>query len=239
MDEHYENIKLGDFGLSRYVDQHDDVPGQHPLPIFTARHLEEVISEEKTAGVGTYIYASPEQIEGKNYNAKTDMYSLGMVLLEMCHPTFTTQMERYRTMIEARENKIPTKFQVPDEVMTMIRKLLSPLPTHRPSAAEVVEWVGSMLGQRIVLPRRTSIAADEITLQIESKGNPSGKGVLLEVTEGIHNACPSVNISQCRVFSRNQVYVLEFVFARETRKELDSVIAAIENLPGVVNVRQV
>lgn len=49
--------------------------------------------EEHTRGVGTSLYASPEQLTGKCYDSKSDIFSLGIVLFELYCP-FSTDMER-------------------------------------------------------------------------------------------------------------------------------------------------
>jgi NIMA (never in mitosis gene a)-related kinase len=56
-------IKLGDFGIARVL-----------------KHTHE---NARTA-IGTPYYLSPEICEGKAYNNKSDMWSLGIVLYEMC-----------------------------------------------------------------------------------------------------------------------------------------------------------
>ncbi|TYZ59330.1 hypothetical protein PybrP1_004975, partial [[Pythium] brassicae (nom. inval.)] len=98
---------------------------------------------EVTGGVGTYLYASPEQVAGKKYNAKTDVYSLGMILFELCHERFTTTMERYIALRNARENKLPEEFRwkkVSPELLRMIARMLSHDPSARPSVDEAVKW---------------------------------------------------------------------------------------------------
>ena len=56
-------VKLGDFGI--------------------ARVLSNTVSRAKTV-VGTPYYLSPEIIENKPYNFKSDIWSLGVLLYELC-----------------------------------------------------------------------------------------------------------------------------------------------------------
>ena len=63
-------IKIGDFGISKMLDHTFDMA--------------------KTA-TGTPYYLSPEIIKAEPYNFKADIWSLGVLLYEMCafHPPFT------------------------------------------------------------------------------------------------------------------------------------------------------
>lgn len=56
-------VKLGDFGIARVLNQ--------------------TIDKAKTM-VGTPYYLSPEIIENKPYSFKTDIWSLGVILYELC-----------------------------------------------------------------------------------------------------------------------------------------------------------
>ena len=157
-----DEIKLGDFGLSRYAANASslnasaslDDPQQGHLsngvrdtPLSTSVWSNMSESTEVTAGVGTYLYASPEQVAGKKYNAKTDMYSLGMILFELCHDRFGTTMERYITLRDARDSKFPADLRAAKrcpEILDMLSKLLSHDPSARPTADAVVQW-GQMM----------------------------------------------------------------------------------------------
>ncbi len=60
---------------------------------------------------------SPEQIEGKPYNYKVDIYSLGLILVELLWP-LATQMEQVTVISQLRKLKLPPGFtnKYPEEV---------------------------------------------------------------------------------------------------------------------------
>lgn len=102
------------------------------------------IENNNTRGVGTYIYGSPEQIAGAKYDASTDLFSLGMILFEMCHAPFGTRMERALVMNRVRKRKYPSAQAWPfrekyPSVVDFINQLLDPVPANRPTAAEAVK----------------------------------------------------------------------------------------------------
>jgi Tol biopolymer transport system component/predicted Ser/Thr protein kinase len=69
--------KLLDFGLAKFAD-----PVSAPLdPEETATRREPLTAEGTV--VGTYQYMSPEQIEGRPLDHRTDIFSLGVILYEM------------------------------------------------------------------------------------------------------------------------------------------------------------
>ncbi|EGZ24945.1 hypothetical protein PHYSODRAFT_554938 [Phytophthora sojae] len=179
-----DEIKLGDFGLSRYAanvnnlnasatldDSQQGPPSsgglrETPLSMSVWSNMSE--SNEVTAGVGTYLYASPEQVAGKKYNAKTDVYSLGMILFELCHERFGTTMERYITLRDARDSKFPADLRAAKrcpEILDMLRKLLSHDPATRPTADEVVQW-GQMMYETSLAQKAMDVVRSPRNLDI-------------------------------------------------------------------------
>lgn len=65
-----KNVKIGDFGLARVMNQESQFAYTH---------------------VGTPYYMSPEQINECKYNEQSDIWSLGCIIYEMAalHPPFT------------------------------------------------------------------------------------------------------------------------------------------------------
>ncbi|KAK5850606.1 hypothetical protein PBY51_001471 [Eleginops maclovinus] len=92
-----------------------------------------------TTGVGTFVYAAPEQLKGSFYDSKSDMYSIGVLALELFQP-FGTEMERVRTLGDLREGKIPDSFCQRWPVLSkFVMKLTSKEPAVRPKASELLQ----------------------------------------------------------------------------------------------------
>jgi serine/threonine protein kinase len=63
------------------------------------------LSDKHTTYAGTYLYVSPEQYLGLNYSFDTDIYSLGIIIFEMCH-LFKTDMERINLILKLKNEMI-------------------------------------------------------------------------------------------------------------------------------------
>ena len=85
---------------------------------------------ELTSQIGTFTYASPEQIDGGEYNSSTDMFSLGVILFEMCHLPFSTGMERMVTISNAREGVFGAYWESLSESNSGIAALFEPAVEH-------------------------------------------------------------------------------------------------------------
>ncbi|XP_076039818.1 eukaryotic translation initiation factor 2-alpha kinase 1-like isoform X2 [Oratosquilla oratoria] len=137
-DTENKHIKLGDFGLSRHLIE----PAQNMncmTPLTECR--------PHTTGVGTKVYIAPEQLSGTNYDAKSDIYSLGIIILEL-YQLFNTESEKYEYIFALR-NREPLKNMKPHfihpylktnlpQVVSLITQLTEPLPQNRPSAEDAL-----------------------------------------------------------------------------------------------------
>ncbi|NXY21817.1 E2AK1 kinase, partial [Atrichornis clamosus] len=122
-------VKIGDFGLACKDLLWDDADQWF--------QTERINGLTHTSGVGTCLYASPEQLQGSHYDFKSDMYSMGVILLELFQP-FGTEMERAEVLTQLRNGQIPHTFYKTWPTQAKYIKLLtSQRPTERPTAAQL------------------------------------------------------------------------------------------------------
>ncbi|NWW36308.1 E2AK1 kinase, partial [Panurus biarmicus] len=122
-------VKIGDFGLACKDLLWDDADQWF--------QTERINGLAHTSGVGTCLYASPEQLQGSHYDFKSDMYSMGVILLELFQP-FGTEMERTEVLTHLRTGRIPRAFSREWPAQAKYVKLLtSPRATERPAASQL------------------------------------------------------------------------------------------------------
>ncbi|CAI2365932.1 unnamed protein product [Moneuplotes crassus] len=155
------NIKLGDFGLAQELQSNQQDQYSKTGDLSFSRKSSKMDPKERlkqlrksmnpnasklnenkfsdpmmSMGIGTYYYMSPEQETKRNYDQKTDMFSLGIILFEMC-ADLRSLMEKDRALKYLRnEFKVPPEYlpKIPKNYVEMIEKLISENPEDRPNA---------------------------------------------------------------------------------------------------------
>jgi len=123
--------KICDFGLvALHMSPHQEVePSKIP-------------NGSLTAGVGTAIYSAPEQLESSSYDQSSDIYSFGMLFVEMLLPKFSTGMERVKVLSEVRNGNLDSlDFQIPGHkknyVMSLVHACLRQNKDYRPCVRDI------------------------------------------------------------------------------------------------------
>jgi serine/threonine protein kinase len=119
-------VKLGDFGVSRILDDHDEC--------LSARRCQ--------TPVGTPMYMSPELSAGAKYGHKTDIWSLGCILYEMMTlqaPFAATSFRELTHKIKLGQfsKKLPPYFS--EELRSLVMGMISLSPEARPSARALLD----------------------------------------------------------------------------------------------------
>lgn len=111
-------VKLGDFGLAKMILSHD----------FASTY------------VGTPFYMSPEICAAEKYTLKSDIWSLGCIIYELCtrEPPFNakTHVQLVQRIREGKINPIPKHYS--PELMEVIKECLRTNPERRPDTAALL-----------------------------------------------------------------------------------------------------
>ncbi|CAK7225837.1 G2-specific serine/threonine protein kinase [Sporothrix bragantina] len=109
------SVKLGDFGLAKMIQSHD----------FASTY------------VGTPFYMSPEICAAEKYTLKSDIWSLGCIIYELCarEPPFNAK-SHYQLVQKIKEGKLaPLPVVYSPELCAVVRDCLKVNPDRRPDTA--------------------------------------------------------------------------------------------------------
>lgn len=203
-------VKIGDFGLSREsnsdkdnVAHDDDKPEQKD---------DSLGDEDITTQVGTSSYASPEQMNGSNYNSSTDIFSLGIILFELIYPMYTG-MERYKVLEGIRKQVFPPAWKAEvakkfPSINKILTNMLSRIPKERPSASEVASHVESLLNEYTVLSLdHTTAREGSIFLRVEAQNEAD---ILTRTMKIIQEAASNITILQYSLKGQDKGSIMEF-----------------------------
>ncbi len=121
-------VKVLDFGLARLLESADASPDDASL---TARGV-----TEESAAAGTAAYMSPEQVEGRRLDARSDIFSFGSVLYEITTGRRTFTGDSRLSILSKILNEGPTPpaqlgASIPPELEKIILRCLQKDPACR------------------------------------------------------------------------------------------------------------
>src|SRR4030095_15141064 len=127
-------VKLLDFGLAKLT-------RPEGVPIDPDASTRALVNTSEGAVMGTANYMSPEQAMGNDVDARTDLWSLGVVLYEMLtgRAPFAGQSQTETLSLIIQKDPAPlTRFarEVPDELQRIVDKLLTKDRDHRYQSAK-------------------------------------------------------------------------------------------------------
>lgn len=175
-----ELVKVLDFGIAKLIDIAGNEQSNENLT--------------KTGGIiGTPIYMAPERFALKDYDGRSDIYSLGIMLYEMLSGRlpFQDQAGSLATIMTAHLSQDPQPIkdftpQIPNKIETIVLATLKKQVEERPSLEEIAKIFAEVTGieykassnieENLLKPQRetSSIDVDQTTVVIApTKATPN------------------------------------------------------------------
>jgi serine/threonine protein kinase/ligand-binding sensor domain-containing protein len=166
-----ETVKVVDFGIAKLL---DEAPGSANCNITITSGI-----------IGTPVYMSPERLQNKSYDGRSDVYSVGILLYQMLcgQVPFPYGSGGIWQVIFSHFNTEPEPLtridsSIPAEIERVVLRALSKNPYNRPTANEMVEKLSAAFATVLKDPRfvgnlggsaaATELAWDEVETVIVS-----------------------------------------------------------------------
>ena len=176
-------VKVLDFGLAR----------QDPIALIDGAINLPKRDDGASLLAGTPEYIAPEQAQGKKVEGSADLYSLGVMLFEMCSGRLPFESDTVITLLQMHVSSPPPRLStvmnnlpegLEDFVDSMLRKEPEQRPTSADAARVTVQRLLKRLAQDSTAVRMNPSAADLApvdrkrapTMKFDRDGEPSAGG---------------------------------------------------------------
>lgn len=123
-------------------------------------------NEKQTEFMGTPRYSSPEQLEGKKLDNRSDIYSLGMIMYRLLTKKYPWDLEVdspaewYKAHTTRKPNPFPPHLNIPIELERLVLKCLEKAPENRPqNVGEIIQKLES-IGRKLQANKSRSSSRD-------------------------------------------------------------------------------
>ncbi|KAG0266084.1 Serine/threonine-protein kinase Nek2 [Mortierella polycephala] len=212
-----KNVKLGDFGLSRSLTNSQRTFAQ--------------------TYVGTPFYMSPELISDSLYDTKSDIWSLGCVVFEMCalEPPFLadTQEELSAKIKLGRIPMLPPQYS--QELNNVVRAMIQVNPRKRPSTGDLlanprIKIISMQLevkrksvelesAMQLLMAKDRKLVDKEVSLANLEKSLRSAEQMLREKETVLNSKEESIRTKEANLMAREQKLSREHKHLSEAQKE--------------------
>lgn len=229
------HFKIGDFGLSKVLRQATNKGAKVTSPVANSTDLVLVQSkafsskamndweDPLTMGIGTASYCAPEQVSTDCYGVEADIFSLGLILLEMLCK-FGTEHERIHTFHDCRRGELPEKLrQMYPDIADVIASCTKHDPSERPSASDILSrpllrQQGEDLNQGLALQTLRGVLQEKDTQIEKQQAELDRKDQIIadlqqqltqlatkDAASTARSACPNVNFNRSACTSSDSV----------------------------------
>ncbi len=152
----FRRVRILDFGLARPIESEGIVTGTHTV-------------------MGTPAYMSPEQARGDSLDARTDLFSAGVLLYRLCTGRLPFQGPNVLAILTALAVQEPKPVreinsEIPVELATLIHRLLAKSPegrlTNSKEFLDAIQGIKHQLSNRTIAPAPVAIQKKSTTLRI-------------------------------------------------------------------------
>ena len=203
-------VKVLDFGLAKLTEIREELIGNKDLTSHRVETISGVI-------MGTASYMSPEQVRAARVDARTDVWSLGVVLYEMITGRLPFQGDSLAdTFVSILEREVEENPNAPEELQRIIQKSLKKNRDERYQTIKEFLFDLKNLQKEIELTAHTNRISTESSQKTNiDVAKHSAETIRLTTTNA--ELPVTISISETKVASAN----------KDTRKKIVYLVAAL------------